>query len=466
MRVDSRAPLITVVQVTGAALRSLAADHRARYPVFFDSAASGPLAKVSMLACEPTAALFRDADGKLSANHRDIVSGGFLDNLEAWYRSEADAAVSDGPKELPFLGGWFVYLGYEVAAEIEPRVHMPRADAPYSAFALRVENFAVHDLAADRVYAVSQHGDAAAHAQLIADLEQADKSPAAHAQPPRLAALDEEPEELFLMRVRAAQEYIASGDIYQANLSRRWRLRLHDRAEADQVYNALRQANPAPFAASVRWNGWSIFSSSPERLLRITGREISTRPIAGTRARHGSPEQDRRDTAELIAHPKERAEHVMLIDLERNDLGRVCEAGSVTVDEYMVTESYAHVHHIVSNVRGLLRADRSPVDALRALFPGGTITGCPKVRCMQIIAALEVEGRGAYTGSLGWLGTDGDADFNILIRTLTMRGKEIELRAGAGIVADSVPVKELEETRAKARGLLRAFGEAPVAGQR
>jgi anthranilate synthase component 1 len=335
---------------------------------------------------------------------------------------------------------------------------MPRADTPYSAFALRVDNFAVHDMAADRVYAVSQSGDAAAHAQLINDLEAANSSSdAASARLPALASLEEEPAELFLARVRAAQEYIAAGDIYQANLSRRWRLKLRDGQAGEHVYNALRRANPAPFAASVQLHGWSIFSSSPERLLRITGREISTRPIAGTRARQGSPEQDRRDTAELVAHPKERAEHIMLIDLERNDLGRVCEAGSVTVDEYMVTESYAHVHHIVSNVRGRLRAECSPVDALRALFPGGTITGCPKVRCMQIIAALEGEGRGAYTGSLGWLGTDGDADFNILIRTLTLRGDAIELRAGAGIVADSVPEKELEETRAKARGLLRAF---------
>lgn len=461
MRVDSRAPLITTVAVSGAALRSLAADQAARYPVFFDSAASGPLARFSMLACEPGAVLYRDAEGKLGSDRREIVAGGFLDNLEAWYRSEATSAMPEGAeKALPFLGGWFVYLGYEVAAEIEPRVRMPRADAPYSAFALRVENFAVHDLAEDRVYAVSQSGDAAAHAQLVRDLEDADRSPAAiSAPPPKLAALVEEPEELFLARVRAAKEYIAAGDIYQANLSRRWNLRLRDRDAADHVYGALRHANPAPFAACVQWNGWSIFSSSPERLLRITGREISTRPIAGTRARHGSPEQDQRDTAELVAHPKERAEHIMLIDLERNDLGRVCEAGSVTVDEYMVTESYAHVHHIVSNVRGRLRADRSPVDALRALFPGGTITGCPKVRCMQIIAALEGAGRGAYTGSLGWLDTDGDADFNILIRTLTMRGDAIELRAGAGIVADSIPEKELEETRAKARGLLRAFGE-------
>jgi anthranilate synthase component 1 len=263
---------------------------------------------------------------------------------------------------------------------------------------------------------------------------------------------------LFLARVRAVKEHIAAGDIYQANLSRRWRLRLSNRADVPHVYAALRSANPAPFAASVQLNGMSLLSSSPERLMRIQNGDISTRPIAGTRARQGTAEQDRHDTAELVAHPKERAEHIMLIDLERNDLGRVCEAGSVAVDEYMVTESYAHVHHIVSNVRGRLRADRSPVDALRALFPGGTITGCPKVRCMQIIAELEGEGRGAYTGSLGWLGTDGDADFNILIRTLTLRDDLIELRAGAGIVADSVPERELAETRAKARGLLRAFG--------
>jgi anthranilate synthase component 1 len=441
-------------------LRSLAAREPAQYPVFFDSAARGPLARFSMLACAPSAALFRDGRGRLSAQGRTLVAGGFLDNLEAWFRAEAAPAMaSDLPKPVPFVGGWFVYLGYEVAAEIEPRLKLPPADTPYSAFALRVDSFAVHDLEADRVYAVCENPHS--QTRLIADLTAANGQTSADDSALELRALDEEPAELFLARVRAAQEHIAAGDIYQANLSRRWRLQLRHHESATRVYDALRQANPAPFAASVQLQGMAIFSSSPERLLRIEGREISTRPIAGTRARHGSAEQDLLDTAELVAHPKERAEHIMLIDLERNDLGRVCEAGSVTVDEYMVTESYAHVHHIVSNVRGRLRADCSPVDALRALFPGGTITGCPKIRCMQIIAALEGEGRGAYTGSLGWLGTDGDADFNILIRTLTMRDDTIELRAGAGIVADSVPEKELDETRAKARGMLRAFSKPP-----
>lgn len=457
--VDARAPLITAVPVTGASLRTLASLQAARYPVFFDSAAQGPLARFSLLAAAPSAAIFRDAHGALIGQDMTTGIGGFLDNLESWFRRDAARPREGGPKPFPFMGGWIVYLGYEVAAEIEPRLRLPVAEGPYSAFALRVENLVVHDLAANTVWAVSSQGDAEAHRHLIADLEEAERHPFEPSSTPALASLEEEPAEWFLSRVRAAKEHIAAGDIYQANLSRRWRLTLRDSDDPGQVYAALRRANPAPFAASIRLPGMNLFSSSPERLLRIEGREISTRPIAGTRARHGSAEQDLRDTAELIAHPKERAEHVMLIDLERNDLGRVCEAGSVAVDEYMVTESYAHVHHIVSNVRGRLRADRSPVDALRALFPGGTITGVPKVRCMEIIAQLEGEGRGAYTGSLGWLGTDGDADFNILIRTLTMRGSGIELRAGAGIVADSVPERELEETRAKARGLLRAFGD-------
>jgi anthranilate synthase component 1 len=160
----------------------------------------------------------------------------------------------------------------------------------------------------------------------------------------------------------------------------------------------------------------------------------------------------------LLSHPKEQAEHIMLIDLERNDLGRICRPGSVRVDEFMVLESYAHVHHIVSNIRGELREDVTPGQVIRAVFPGGTITGCPKVRCMEIIAELEQEPRGAYTGSMGYINRDGSMDLNILIRTMTVADDRIRLRAGAGIVADSAPGAELDETRAKARGLLRALG--------
>jgi anthranilate synthase component 1 len=217
----------------------------------------------------------------------------------------------------------------------------------------------------------------------------------------------------------------------------------------------LRRANPAPFAGLLQWEDWAIASSSPERLVEVRGGIAQTRPIAGTRARGAD---DAALIRELIDHPKERAEHVMLIDLERNDLGRVCEPGSIHVDELMSVESYAHVHHIVSNVRGRLRDGVTPGEVLRAVFPGGTITGCPKLRTMQIIAELEGVGRGAYTGALGYLNHNGDMDFNILIRTLTLHGDHVRLRAGAGIVIDSIAERELEETRAKARGLLRACG--------
>jgi len=212
---------------------------------------------------------------------------------------------------------------------------------------------------------------------------------------------------------------------------------------------------------------FTIVGSSPEVHVRVRDRVAEIRPIAGTRPRGTSPETDAALVESLLNNEKERAEHVMLIDLERNDLGRVCVGGTVRVDEYMVLETYAHVHHIVSNVSGRLREDASPIQVIRALFPGGTITGCPKVRCMEIIAELEGTGRGAYTGSIGYLNRDGSCDLNILIRTLTSNAAAaagvapITFRAGAGIVADSIPLQELAETRAKAEGMLRALEIPP-----
>jgi len=201
-----------------------------------------------------------------------------------------------------------------------------------------------------------------------------------------------------------------------------------------------------------------VISSSPERLIKICRGRIETRPIAGTRPRAQEEAGDTANLQELIGHPKERAEHIMLIDLERNDLGRVCQPGSVTVNELMGLESYAHVHHIVSNVQGELRPEVTPGDAIRAVFPGGTITGCPKERCMAIIAELEQVPRGAYTGSLGYLNHNGDLDLNILIRTITQQADRISLRAGAGLVFDSIAENELQETEHKARGMLLALG--------
>jgi anthranilate synthase component 1 len=207
-------------------------------------------------------------------------------------------------------------------------------------------------------------------------------------------------------------------------------------------------------------------SSSPERLVSVTGDSVQSRPIAGTRPRGSDIEADEALSRELLAHPKERAEHIMLIDLERNDLGRVCRTGTVEVDELMVVETYEHVHHIVSNVRGRLRDDVTPTDVIRAVFPGGTITGCPKVRCMEIIAELERFGRSFYTGSFGYLGLDGSMDLNILIRSMLVDGRQISFRTGAGIVADSEPDREVAETEDKARGLLKALGPTRESGGR
>ena len=448
---------IREIDVPADVLRHLAARFPERYPVLFDSAADGPLSRTSILVAEPRAALWLDSDGHVGAEGFTPRGKDFLEALENWWLSERLPATS---QSFPFVGGWAVFLSYEVAQEIEPQLRLPQSSLPWKAFALRVPCALIHDRAANKVFAVAELSAADAVDRIEADA----RGMVASAQAEIIQAevsvqsVTEEDPAAHLERVIRAKEYVRAGDIYQANLSRPWRVELTREPDIGALYNLLCKANPAPFAALAQWRGTTILSSSPERLVRITDGHIDTRPIAGTRPRSRRPGDDIAEMTELAAHPKERAEHIMLIDLERNDLGRVSEPGTVRVDELMTIESYAHVHHIVSNVSGELRSDVTPIGALRAVFPGGTITGVPKFRCMQIIAELEQTGRGAYTGSLGFLGRDGSMDMNILIRTLSVQGRTVELRAGGGIVADSDPQRELEETRAKARGMLAAFG--------
>ncbi|HAY41949.1 MAG TPA: aminodeoxychorismate synthase component I, partial [Gammaproteobacteria bacterium] len=265
-----------------------------------------------------------------------------------------------------------------------------------------------------------------------------------------------EDEEKFLHGVGSSKDYIKAGDVFQVNLSREWKYKLNPSVSATQIYQSLKKSNPAPFAALAQFDGFSVISSSPERLFSVKDDIVQTRPIAGTHPR-GDGEEDELLKIRLINHPKEQAEHVMLLDLERNDMGRVCKYGSVHVNETMVLETYPFVHHIVSNIIGTLKDGVTIKDIVRALFPGGTITGCPKVRCMQIIAELEQMPRGAYTGSLGYINNDGNMDFNILIRSFVKKGSQLSFRAGAGIVYDSIPERELDETKHKAAGLIRAF---------
>ncbi|MGQ0644286.1 MAG: anthranilate synthase component I family protein [Elusimicrobiota bacterium] len=262
----------------------------------------------------------------------------------------------------------------------------------------------------------------------------------------------------FTAAAGRALEYIASGDIYQANISHR--LDLPWRGETEAFFHELLRLNPSPYAVLLETPEFTLASCSPELLLSVRGDHARTRPIAGTRPRGSTPEEDEKLSGELLLSPKERAEHVMLLDLERNDLGRVCRAGTVEVTDRMALEKYSHVTHIVSQVEGRLRAGLDGFDAFKAVFPGGTITGCPKVRCMEIIRELEGEPRGPFYGSAGWTGFDGDMDLNILIRTALIRKDRMSLRVGAGIVADSDPDREYEETLHKAGALLAAHRAA------
>jgi len=262
----------------------------------------------------------------------------------------------------------------------------------------------------------------------------------------------------FETMVRRALAYIRAGEIFQANASHRFMAGL--RKPALPLYEALRRVNPSPFACFLSTGELAVVSCSPERLVRVQDGRVDTRPIAGTRPRGSTPAEDAINSLDLLVSEKERAEHIMLVDLARNDLGRVCVTGSISVGELMTLEDYSHVIHIVSDVSGLLRPDADAVDVIRAAFPGGTITGCPKVRCMQVLRELEPVARGLYTGSLGYIGFDGTMDLNIAIRTMVVQGHRLSFHVGAGIVADSEPEREYQETLAKAAALVEALRTA------
>jgi anthranilate synthase component 1 len=440
-----------------------------RYPCLLESVVRGSAqARYDILFAFPRGQLALHADGRLigSPPADDVPGakaspasgfpqerrGSFLEALDAAWQAERLPPGGDG---LPFHGGWVLMLAYELAGQIEPRLRLRSSGAFPVALAVRCPAAVIVDHASDRTILLAEEGQAGLLDAMEADLAASLPVPAALAP----LSIEEDATALFLDGVARIHEHLHAGDIFQVNLSRAWRAHYAQPPAPASLYAALRAANPAPFAGLLQQPGWAIVSSSPERLVEVRGGIAQTRPIAGTRPRLVD-DDDAARIRELAAHPKERAEHVMLIDLERNDLGRVCVPGTVQVDELMAVESYAHVHHIVSNVRGQLREGVTPGQVIAATFPGGTITGCPKVRCMEIIAALEDAPRGAYTGALGYLDLSGDMDLNILIRTLSQVGDEVSLRAGAGIVADSVAEKELDETRAKARGLLRALGAA------
>ena len=434
-----------------------------RYPFLLESVASSidqdtgnttdkvNSSRFDILFAFPQETLTLSNDEKLTG-YSEIKGNDFLNNLSHWWQTERNNSIEC--ETLPFTGGWFLYLGYELAKQVEPQVKFKSTTTPI-AYATRIPAAIIYDHQENCSYiACEKQFD---YLQLLkTDCEQSNALQ--NVKPEKSFKIKEENESRYLDSIKKVKQYIIDGDIFQANLSRLWQVEnFNVKDSAVNLYQKLRETNPAPFSGLAVHKNFTIISSSPERLIRVKNGHAETRPIAGTRPREKDKAKDEILKSELIKHPKERAEHIMLIDLERNDLGRICVPGTIKVDELMVLESYAHVHHIVSNVCGQLKDGVLPGQVIKAVFPGGTITGCPKVRCMEIISELESEARGAYTGSMGYLNHNGDMDINILIRTMTLENNTLYFRAGAGLVADSVAQAELEETRHKARGLLLAL---------
>ena len=371
----------------------------------------------------------------------------FLNKLESKYK------LNNTNSDLPFCGGWFVYLSYELIGQIENTLSadLHNSDLPI-AYAVKIPTAIIIDHQLDKTYIVDESDDDSRINLILDDIKLINPIPLN----PLEGSLSEENQEKFISGVQSSLKYIIAGDVFQVNLSREWQYKLNNHEDSAVIYKSLKKANPAPFSALIHYQDFSIISSSPERLFSVNNDVLQTRPIAGTHPRgKGSDDETLKDN--LINNPKEIAEHVMLLDLERNDMGRVCEYGSVFVNEVMTLETYPYVHHIVSNIKGKLKKQAGIKDIIKALFPGGTITGCPKVRCMQIISELEQMPREAYTGSVGYLSQNGKMDFNILIRSFIHKDNKLSFRAGAGIVYDSIPERELAETRHKAEGLIKVF---------
>jgi len=435
-------------------LSQLHALNPERYPFLLESVAKGGLGEFDILFACPLETI---------PLHNVAEKASFLNRANAQFE-QCQVDSCDNEFDLPFTGGWFAYFSYDYAQVVEPVLDLPKSKFPLAVLT-RIPAAVIIKHATQELFLVAEPDQAEALDQMEADIHALFTS---NFSPPSIKTLlsTEEPDEKYLNGIQAIKEYILSGDIFQVNLSRQWQVSLEKNVTALAVYRALREHNPAPFAALARFTDqhgkpWHIISSSPERLVKYQAPWVEARPIAGTRKRSADLTADQALMDELIAHPKERAEHIMLIDLVRNDLGRICQHGTVEVNELMVVETYEHVHHIVSNVRGKLQAGLSPLEILHAVFPGGTITGCPKIRCMEIIAELEQMPREAYTGSLGYINRDGSLDLNILIRTMIQFEQKgvptVQFKAGGGIVADSIAEQELKEAGHKAKGLINAL---------
>ncbi len=367
------------------------------------------------------------------------------------------------PEKLPFIGGFLGWLGYDLAWEIENLPNLNPENLPFPvAYWYEPESFAILDHQTQELWLASTE-----EKELDILEKKLNLSPHPLSPSPKLGRGGNRDIEFitdqknYEENVRKAKEYIKAGDIFQANLSLRFTTETS--LKSWEIYQNLHKINPSPFASYWQSPWGEMISCSPERLVQKQGNNVQTRPIAGTRVRGKNPELDLKLEQELLANIKEQAEHIMLVDLERNDLGKVCDWGTVKVDEFLTIERYSHVMHLVSNIKGRLNSDYNIIDLIKAVFPGGTITGCPKVRCMEIIEELEPVKRNLFYGSCGYIDYRGNLDLNILIRTLLIPHNKINQnthvfgQVGAGIVADSDPEKEWIESLHKAQAQLNAL---------
>lgn len=460
-----------------------AGDHLTFEAVPVPTPAGGPLVVELVLAPDPWAVarrlahlphlLFLDSADTESDRGRYSYVSADPDRVVTRFRSLGETpgrVVSHLPDLPPFQGGYAGVFGYGLGRELE-RLPQPRIDefrCP-DVFVGRYDWVVSFDHHQNRAWVVSSN-PTRKHAGNVIELLRGDQelSLTRGADTPRSVIQSHRhplpgfpgvtsnfSREGYEVAVRRAVEYTHAGDCFQVNLSQRLLAPL--REHPLELYGRLRQLNPAPFAGYFDLGDFQILSASPERFLKVTDGRVETRPIKGTRPRGRTPAEDAALLRDLIGSPKDRAENVMIVDLLRNDLGKVCEYGSVTVPRVCEVETFRYVHHLVSEVRGTLRPGLGPLDLLAAAFPGGSVTGAPKVRAMEIIAELEPTARGPYCGCLGFIGFDGSMDTNILIRTFTAGRGWVQFPVGGGIVADSDPAREYEETLHKAAGLLRAL---------
>ncbi len=445
------------------------------YAFLFESVEGGEqVARYSFLGKDPFLVL-RSTDGQTVVDRSGVTSETSEPFVAALRRMMAEFRAPVVPDLPRFTGGAVGFISYDASVRFEPVLQPAWQDAAWaktpgtedeSGFMLfdtvlafdhvkhRILIIANARVTADEDLSALYQFACAKIQFLERELERGlSQTPPTRRAVPRVDS--NVTRDTFEAGVRTIKEKIGAGDIYQAVLSQRFEARVE--AEPFTVYRALRHVNPSPYMYYIRMGGLAIVGSSPEMLVRVEGRRAETHPIAGTRPRGRNDEEDLRLAEELKRNEKERAEHVMLVDLGRNDLGRVCDYGTVRVPQYMALERYSHVMHLVSTVEGRLAEDRDHLDALVSCFPAGTVSGAPKIRAMQILAELEPTRRELYAGAVGYIDFAGNLDFCIAIRTITIRDGVARVQAGAGIVADSNPAAEYEETRDKARALLQAI---------